>query len=197
MDAISIFTPLGRCPVPYAEETVIPVSSAITDEKQSRFHHRKVKLTEGSVNTIMHLSETFNTNMKRLKEFSSKEKKVVGLMVRFDNNDALTEVFWNENYRVLTKPVQLGFHREPVTYIDLKRSSGFTVSGEQPVLGGHCEELFIRSWDTMIKYNKCHPIVLTLSPCFNRSNWCRDSSGHLWSAGCAPKLFKFITEKNR
>jgi hypothetical protein len=146
-------------------------------------------------------SEKLKKSIAKLSKHSSKDDKQVGLIVRFNNNDALTEVFWSEQYVFLDEPpLSLGYMREKAKNVVLKRT-GYALSTCQPDLGGHCEEILIRSWKRLIKYNECYPknvdIVLTLDPCMNQSTLFLDERGHLWPAGCSPKLYKLISEEKQ
>ncbi|WP_257283993.1 hypothetical protein [Endozoicomonas sp. SESOKO1] len=172
-------------------------------KEANHFHRRKSQAVTNASNFLgdtadeVVLSEKFKKSITNLNRYSSIAKKEIGLMVRFNNNDALADVFWSEQYTFLHQgTVSFGFKREKVTRMVLKKGV-YDKSTAQPDLGGHSEEIFIRSWQGLLKYNKCYPkvvdIVLSHSPCMNHSALLLDEGGHLWPAGCAPKLYKLIS----
>ncbi|MBO9484592.1 MULTISPECIES: hypothetical protein [Gammaproteobacteria] len=183
-------------------------TEVLHDRKGSALlHRRKIQAITntpdiaGETTDGVFLSEKFKKSITKLKHYSSKAKKEIGLIVRFNNNDIFADVFWSEQYNYIHQPtVSLGYKREKATKVVLKKS-GYEKSTAQPDLGGHCEEIFIRSWDRIIKYNDCNPkvvdVVISHSPCMNHSALFLDNSGHLWPAGCSPKLYKLISEQKQ
>ena len=209
MDDFSVFTPRDRCPVQYSG--MITAEDAPPEEpgmRVPRFCHRKTCCMDSHPDTLikrsadnlqkLEISEELNLSLKRLKQHSSKGERQAGLLVRFNKDDTLTEVFWSEKYRPMEGCIKLGFQREDITDIG-SITNGFKLKRSQPVLGGHREAIFIRSWGAIIKYGEFYPkavdIFLTFSPCLNHSTGYLDSCKHFWPPGCAPKLYKLITEK--
>lgn len=171
-------------------------------------HYRETKLSKSQTTHIsstttdtVFLTDKFKNSIEKLSRYSSREEKQVGLIVRINSNDFLCETFWSEKYVVLNqRPLSLGFMREKNRNVVLTKN-GYEISTTQPDLGGHCEEIFIRSWKRLIKYQECKPrvvdLVLTLSPCMSQSSLFLDDNQHLWPAGCAPKLYRFISMEKK
>ncbi|MGY4494277.1 hypothetical protein [Pseudomonas sp. TE3610] len=118
----------------------------------------------------------------------------VGLLMRWDNNDSMFWTIWSESYS--NAPVTPPYRRRPADRLE-KLKNGQIRSCTPCVLGGHAEEIMIRSWDGYREEveKQDDPFVvdlfLTDSPCLDASNAYADDFG-LWPKGCAPKLAKFI-----
>ncbi|MDT9678669.1 hypothetical protein F6R97_29695 [Pseudomonas sp. JV414] len=117
----------------------------------------------------------------------------VGLLMRWDNDDSMLWTIWSERFS--DGPGIAGYNRRQVQRLEIKK--GNLVACKPTVLGGHAEEIMIRSWDGYRKeVNKTDDprivdIFLTHSPCLDSSNIFSDEFG-TWPKGCAPKLSKFI-----
>lgn len=116
----------------------------------------------------------------------------VGLIFRWNNDDTTIETVWSEGYA--DAPGKLGFNRQPITRLN----QHYAADALQQELGGHAEEIMIRNWEMYKRYMNKHPqivdIILTHSPCFDRSNMFRDAHGTHWPTGCANKLHKLVNE---
>ena len=148
----------------------------------------------------MDVSEYFMKSMVRLKCHSSKKGKEVGMLIRFNRDDASIETFWSENCHFLDKEsTQTGYLCPPVTQLASNNGSGgYKINKRQPFMGGHCEEIAVRSWTAFAPTNPDSvDIVLTSSPCLSKSAPFEDSNGQIWPSGCARKLIQLIQSQSK
>ncbi len=164
----------------------------------------------------MHVTPQLRAAMRNLLDDAG---NIVGLVLRFDNDDASIRTFWSESYMETPGLDPASLRRLAVERIDIKPRSVQLVSeslvnnthhinarivqarspsSAPAVMGGHAEEIMIRSWPLAEKEYGRTPktvdIVLTHSPCLDQSGAFR-MNGSEWPLGCGPKLYRLATDR--
>lgn len=142
----------------------------------------------------MIITEKFRHAMFNLKKYWAKGE--VGLIFRWDNDDSKIETVWSEGY-VFSSKLDVGVTpRENIVKLK-KTEQSYVAKEHQPRLGGHAEEIMISQWAYFVsRYGdpKVIDIILTHSPCLDKSEIFLDSIGHMWPLGCTHKLYKLINQ---
>jgi hypothetical protein len=166
-----------------------------------RFKYRRTNLFPLSLEKPLHkalspevkvnITPKFRQAMQNLLTYSNGE---TGLIMRWNNDDSTIETVWSEGYKTIENIGQVGSGRASINRLE----NTYDTSKSQPDIGGHAEEILIRTWDYYKKTLGIYPtsvdIILTHSPCRDVSGVFRDAKGTVWPCGCANKLYKLINE---